>query len=136
MLETRGEINLARPPQDFYPIHWTEALKAVTPAASAECTKRCAGAYTYHIWNEVLRWNAVPKDLMPPSGSFLHTQFVATLPQLAGAPCLSVDQLHNLIAEENRRQEAAAASGDVSLVRRLGRAVRRMLCNVAGAPGR
>ena len=82
----------------FCPIHWKCADWALDPERLEEAIALCRNAHCYHIWNEVLRDLRIPKNLMPPAGSFLHQRFVAVAPELAGLPTLPVETLRALVA--------------------------------------
>ena len=97
-LRERSLLNQLAPAQDFYPIHWKRADWALDPAKLEQATALCQEAYVYHIWNEVLRDLRIPKNLMPPAGSFLHQRFIAVAPELAGLPTLPVETLRALVA--------------------------------------
>ncbi|TCJ11659.1 hypothetical protein EZJ19_14685 [Parasulfuritortus cantonensis] len=67
-----GEPGVAVLPEAaFYPVPWRRALDLAMPARAEECAAAVAGAYCVHWWNEVFRRFALPKDRLPPRGSFL-----------------------------------------------------------------
>ena len=88
--------SVAQPPQAFYPVSYLAPLLALHPDKIAEIQRLCQGAYTYHLWNEILRRLAIPKNILPPEGSWLHQEFIKALPEAAHLPCLEVSTLNAL----------------------------------------
>ncbi len=91
-----GVDHHAFPKHVFYPMGPVHALSALDPERAGDFEAACAQAHTYHLWNEVIRQHAIPKMLMPPEGSYLHTQFVRIDPSLAALPALPVETLRRL----------------------------------------
>lgn len=87
---------VALPPQAFYPVSYLAPLLALHPDKTEEMDRLCQGAYTYHLWNEILRRLAIPKNILPPEGSWLHQQFIKALPEAAHLPCLELPTLKAL----------------------------------------
>ena len=101
LVSERGLTAHVVAPEVFYPLHWRDGLLALDPERAAEVRERCRPAHTYHFWNEVVRRFAIPKNMLPPEGSFLHEAFVAAVPALAGMPALPVDTFRALVAHAN-----------------------------------
>ena len=59
------------PREAFYPIHFQETWKLVTPGHRTICNTLTNESYTVHWWNEVMRRIGVPKSKLPPENSFL-----------------------------------------------------------------
>jgi hypothetical protein len=81
----------AAPTKRVYPLHYREALDALAPQLGQELIGRLHGADFYHIWHEIIRRHAAPKQA-PPPGSLLwqlfHRHGVEAEPATAtGAPC-------------------------------------------------
>lgn len=102
-------------PHVFYPVHWKAADLVLDPARRDEASSLCARAHAYHLWNEVIRRCAIPKNILPPQGSFLHDVFVAAAPEIASLPALPADTLYALV----ERARPVADPGFVHHVRRL-----------------
>ena len=63
----------------FYPIEYGLFFNVLLPERNKVCERACESAYTVHLWNQFYRSNAIPKNMLPPAGSFLHTKFVDLL---------------------------------------------------------
>lgn len=95
-LKSAGLAGFAQPEAVFYPIHYSDALAVLDPEQAEAVAEKCAGSLTCHLWNAMLRWHGVPKDLMPPKGSFLHRKFVEYDPSLADVAALSPTEFEHL----------------------------------------
>jgi len=61
----------ALPPSAFYPLHHSEAAAPFAPDPDDALERRLHGAYTVHLWNEMLRRAGVDKDAThPPTSAF------------------------------------------------------------------
>jgi len=60
------------PRETFYPVHWSEAQRLVSPQEADACEAAARSSYCLHWWNEVLRRNGVSRSEPPPTGSYLH----------------------------------------------------------------
>lgn len=112
------------PSELFYPVHYSEAELALDPALLAESRNRTKNAFTFHIWNEIIRWFAFPKSLMPPVGSFLYEQFIDNDPSLSSLPTLPVDTYRNLVSFRK-----PTPIGFMDHIRSLGPSLRRAIVN-------
>jgi len=63
------------PPATFYPVHYLETAMLLREADADECRDRLKSAVSVHLWNEFLRRWSIPKDVLPPCGSYLHDLF-------------------------------------------------------------
>lgn len=91
-----GVIHHACPASVFIPIAYFNAFWALDPDRAEEVEIICEHSHTYHFFNEILRQNAIPKFLMPPEGSYLHTQFTRVDPSLATLPALPIETFRKL----------------------------------------
>lgn len=115
-MERRGLSADAVAKECFYPIHWSAADLVLDPARRDEAAARCDGAHAYHIWNEMLRLWAVPKNVLPPTGSLLQERFVAAAPELSSLPSLPIETLRALLGQAKVRDDL----GFMHHVRQLG----------------
>ena len=77
----------------FYPIsHWELDL-FFDPSRFQEANDRLRDSYALHLYNELLIRAAIPKNVLPPEGSFLHHQFLKYLPDSADLVTLNSDWL-------------------------------------------
>jgi hypothetical protein len=86
------------PASAFYAVGHAQADLPLRPDRADEVAALCRDSYSYHYWHEIIRRWGIPKDVMPPAGSFLHQRFVAALPELATRPTLPVSTLDALMA--------------------------------------
>lgn len=63
------------PPAHFYPVRCEDALLPLDPEARGRCDQVTANALTVHLWNGIFEQHRVPKNVLPPTGSWLHERF-------------------------------------------------------------
>lgn len=56
----------------FYPVHWRDAWRLVTAEEYGYCADAASESYAVHWWNEIFRRIGIPKDKLPPTGSYLE----------------------------------------------------------------
>jgi mannosyltransferase OCH1-like enzyme len=61
--------------ENFYPIHYRQALSILDPAQTQNINERVKESYVYHCWNEILREHSVDKNVVPPAHSFIYEKF-------------------------------------------------------------
>lgn len=111
----------------FYPINWREAEVVLDPMRRDEAAARCREACCYHLWNEILRRAAIPKMLMPPTGSFLHETFVALSPNLKDFPALPTETFKILFNSLKPQPDPGFLVHARSLLPSLVHAIRRRI---------
>ena len=90
------DINhLVDPKYYFYPIY-KNFQKMFDPLSVEWCKERVSKSFTLHLWNDLLRRYKIPKNIMPPSGSYLHEIFLNLCPELVEVPTLQFDTLQVL----------------------------------------
>lgn len=62
------------PAKSFYPVPWRHTWQLLAPAQYQRCVNAVADSYTVHWWNEIIRRIGMPKDRLPPEGSWLERQ--------------------------------------------------------------
>jgi hypothetical protein len=75
LIEKNNVINNVLSKEFFYPIHYTEAMKALDPAFNEEIEKVTKNSFVYHYWNENFKRNEVDKFEKPEQGSYLSNLF-------------------------------------------------------------
>ena len=68
------------PSKTFYPIPWQQAFLTLQPEKREHCMEATRDALCLHWWNEILRDIGIPKDKLPPRGSYLATHAEKLLP--------------------------------------------------------
>lgn len=84
------------PAHTFYPLHWRDTWRLLLPEQFRYCADAVAGSHAVHWWNEVLRQIGMPKDRLPPPGSWLAEQF-----RQPDATHWTADQTRNWVANHN-----------------------------------
>ena len=59
----------------FYPIHYSNALILSDPDSRADVETMTAGALFVHLWDGIQESCGIPRDMLPPEGSWLEEQF-------------------------------------------------------------
>lgn len=85
----------------FYPLHWRDTWRLLVPEQAGHCAGATQDSHAVHWWNEVLRQIGMPKDRLPPPGSWLAQQF-----RQPDAPHWTGDQLNVWIANHLAKQVA------------------------------
>jgi len=71
-----GLLSEALPAADLFPIPSDELALLFDPRMVTAANERLRGAFTVHLWNEVMRRGGAPvKQVRPPAGSWLDEQF-------------------------------------------------------------
>jgi len=63
------------PPPVFYPVPFHQIDSLWDPDARSRCEDAAAASLCVHLINELRRRRNIPKDIMPPSGSYLESLF-------------------------------------------------------------
>lgn len=82
-------------PSSFYPLGFGEFALGLLPEAANHCREKSRDSYGIHLWNRFYRHFCIPKNVLPPVGSFLHQLFAELLPQ--PWPALPVETLQRLL---------------------------------------
>ena len=96
-LRNRDQI-VIMPRETFYPVFWREAWKTISPKEYEHCAAASAGSYCLHWWNECLRRIGIPKDKLPPPGSYLYRRACEVLGG-RGLHTLAEDDVEGWIAD-------------------------------------
>jgi len=96
------------PPSAFYPIHWRESFALIKPEELTYCDKKTDLSYCVHWWNTGLRLIGLPKDALPPKGSFLYER-AKTVLQASKLRSWPYDSVRVLI--ENFERNSASETG-------------------------
>lgn len=99
-------MNLPLPRGAFYPIHWSQFDVALLPGKRGDAEKLCKNALTYHIWNEYFLRVAVPKNVLPPEGSYLHARILEYYPAAKDMTALPADTAAALVEGYILRKQA------------------------------
>jgi hypothetical protein len=95
----------AFPKSFFYPINYFNFKYLLLPKYYNEAKKICKDSYTFHNYNEILNRFGIPKNIMPPKGSFLHKCFLDSAPELKSKECLPEKTATRLLERTNGFKE-------------------------------
>lgn len=77
----------------FYGVgHW-EIEMLIDPLLREATENRLSKSLAVHLYNELIVRAAIPKNILPPVGSFLYDKFKAIMPELTSVPVLGEDWL-------------------------------------------
>lgn len=80
--------------ESFYPVDVQDFALPLLPESRERCEALCRESYGLHLWNNLYAKFCIPKNMLPPEGSFLH----ARLHKLLGEhPALPAETLRRLI---------------------------------------
>ena len=104
-------------PELFFPAHYDEFWKVFLPRFRSECEAKCRDASTIHLWNNIVTKMGVWKDVMPPSGSYLHHLFSRDGMDAHFQGVCPADVMENMV--DNYRMRMSGSFGDVKKLARL-----------------
>lgn len=107
----------------FYPVHYLETADMYLPSMTSRCETVSRNSACVHLWNEFLRrWN-VPKNIYPPSGSFLYQLFSAVGARVANDVALPESSFRALHREGEIGRVGNMALKAINWVKRVERAI-------------
>ncbi len=71
-------IDYICPSNLFYPLHYSNAIKALDPECCDEISESSADSYLFHYWNEMFKRNSIDKTVLPPKGSYIYKRLFLT----------------------------------------------------------
>ncbi len=89
----------------FYSIHYDDLRRMYDPSSLEWCKAVSANSYTLHLWNEYIKVYKIPKNFIPPAGSYLYGLYLENCPQLAGLPALPFETVDVLFDHVDMRDE-------------------------------
>jgi hypothetical protein len=102
----------------FYPIEHYDIWKIFLPEEYDECVRKCDGATTLHIFNNILSTMGIWKDLAPPEGSYLHAK-IAELGMLDCFRDIYPEKIMRACLRNFRLSKSGKGLGVGTLVREL-----------------
>jgi len=88
MEKNKGSLE-PQPQEVFYPVkHWETNL-LIDPNYYLVAKDRVTNSLAVHLYNELIIRAAIPKNMLPPKGSFLHEQFCLNIPKIEDTPILT-----------------------------------------------
>jgi hypothetical protein len=72
VLTDYGALNRVVPASVCYPVHYSEALDALSPSKTAVLAPRVETSLFLHVWNSMLVYRGIQKSCLPSRGSLLR----------------------------------------------------------------
>jgi hypothetical protein len=95
-----GYMDYVDPVEKYYPIDNVDLIKLFDPEFNSWSHTKVNNAYAVHLWNDVLRRFCIPKNVLPPDGSYLYEIIIAYCPELRECLSLPFDTLKRLFDYE------------------------------------
>ncbi len=89
----------------FYPINFTNFSYLILPKYCQQAKKLCKNSFTVHNYNHIFNRFGIPKNIMPPKGSFLYEKFVEFSPELKVNQTLPEHTAERLLNRKNGFKE-------------------------------
>lgn len=103
------------PRESLYPIHYQDFAQALMPFYQSSCLNKTQGSYGLHLWNSLIRRCCIPKNILPPEGSYLHGLFRQVLDQeLPALPAHTLQQLLMGTKALSKLEQIHRLSGDLN----------------------
>lgn len=92
-----GYQDIVDPCERYYPVNGNDLMNLYDPEFRDWCVLKTGNALTVHLWNEIIRRLCIPKNVLPPDGSFLKDKILEICPELANYPSLPFNTIKRLI---------------------------------------
>jgi hypothetical protein len=96
VIRESGYEEYVDPAERYYPVDDNDLLKLFDPEFNAWSHTRVSDSSAVHLWNEVIKRLCIPKNMLPPEGSFLLEKFIEVSPQLDRFPSLPFEKVKRL----------------------------------------
>lgn len=91
--------------QFFYPIDFKNYNYLLLPRYYEVAKKLCKKSFAIHNYNQILNRFGIPKNILPPKGSYLHEKFIEFCPELKNSQCLPEKTAERLLNKKNGFKE-------------------------------
>jgi hypothetical protein len=95
-INTLGYKDYIDPVEQYYPIDGPDLIKLLDPYFNIWSHSKVSSSSAVHLWNDVIKHLCVPKNMLPPEGSFLRERFLAYCPELKHIPSLPFETVKRL----------------------------------------
>ena len=75
------------------------------PKYYKEAKKLCDNSFTIHNYNQILNRFGIPKNILPPKGSYLYEKIIKYSPELKGIQSLPENTIERLLDKKNGFKE-------------------------------
>ena len=90
-------------PSFYYYAIYEDYQRLYDPKCLKWCQEMVGKSFALHLWNDLMRRYKIPKNIMPPAGSFLHKIFLDVCPQFASEPTLEYETIKVLFDYYNQK---------------------------------
>jgi len=91
-----GYMAYADPTETYFPVDGHELIKIFDPDYRQWCINAFKKSLAMHLWNDTIRRLTLPKNILPPDGSYALEMFLSYCPELKEYPRLPVDTMRSL----------------------------------------
>lgn len=89
----------------FYPINFKNFDYLILPKHYSKAKKICKKSFTVHNYNQIFKRFGMPKNILPPKGSYLYEQFTKYCPELKSNETLPEYTAERLLNKKNGFKE-------------------------------
>lgn len=82
LLKKEKKFDGVFPRNFFYPINFKNFNYLILPKYYKDAKKLCKKSFTIHSYNQIFNRFGIPKNILPPKGSYLHEKFLEFSPEL------------------------------------------------------
>lgn len=83
ILKKNNTLELSQQKNLFYSINYENFMFPLLPSKKIETEKLLKDSYVCHLYNEIQKRHGVPKNILPPIGSYLHEKFIEIEPKMS-----------------------------------------------------
>jgi len=105
ILKKNNNFNKSFPQSYFYPINYNNFKYLILPKFLNEAEDLCKKSYTTHNYNQIFTRFCIPKNILPPKGSFLNKYFLSNCPELKKVESLPERTAERLLDKQNGFKE-------------------------------
>ena len=105
LLKKENKFNKVFPNYYFYPINFTNFNYLILPKYYKKAKKLCKKSFTVHNYNQIFNRFGIPKNILPPKGSYLYEKFIEFSPELKLNEALPEHTAERLLNRKNGFKE-------------------------------
>ncbi len=105
LLKKEQKFNKVFPKNVFYPINFKNFNYLILPKYYKLAKKLCEKSFTVHNYNQIFNRFGIPKNILPPKGSYLHEKFLEFSPELKLHETLPEHTAQRLLERKNGFRE-------------------------------
>tara|TARA_Y100000389_G_C17465264_1_gene524908 strand:- start:3255 stop:4124 length:870 start_codon:yes stop_codon:yes gene_type:complete len=85
----------------FYPINYKNIEIFFNPKKTSVALKLTKKSYTIHLYNQIINRIGIPKNIMPPKGSYLYNKMIEICPEYKKLQSLPMETFDKLLYKKN-----------------------------------